>query len=140
MDHPQNKIIGGSICTKRKCEVNNRVTKFLLVFVDALSPDLLFLKRVSTIAVYFEMGAQHCHVDGNTRRFMNLLLQASCVDGAEGKEGVNQLAILKKIVKTNNKILKRVGIQQLDGCLDNNPGEPVNVLVQFGMSDLLWHG
>ena len=40
--------------------------KFLLVFVGTFFPDLLFLERITTIdSRYFEMGAQHCHVDGN---------------------------------------------------------------------------
>jgi hypothetical protein len=80
MNYPRNKIFGGSICSKCECEVDNRVPKFLLVFICTLSPDLLLLKWISTIAGYFEM---------------DLLLRAACVDGAECKEGINQLAILE---------------------------------------------
>jgi hypothetical protein len=51
---------------------------------------------------------------------MELLLQASCVDGAEGKEGVNQLAILQQFLEANDELLEGIRVQQLDGCFDDN--------------------
>jgi hypothetical protein len=41
---------------------------------------------------------------------MELLLQASCVDGAECKEGINQLTILQQILEANDEFLERIRV------------------------------
>ena len=84
-----------------------------------------------------KVGAQHRHIERNTGQFVDLLFRTSGLDGAESEEWINQLSIFEKNLKTDNELLKMVGIQELNWCLGNNVGVLMFMFIRCGRFSLI---